>query len=230
MRFPIHREGLPIIAVFVAATVGVWWLWTPLGVVATVPALWCLWFFRDPERIPPGRSGLILAPADGRVLPIVKAPPPEELGMGAEERTRVSIFMNIFNVHVNRIPADGCITAVHYRPGRFLNASFDKASIHNERQSMRMTTDSGLDLAFVQIAGLVARRIRSKIAVGDHVTAGARFGIIRFGSRVDIYLPDGVEPLVCEGEVTVAGETAIADPQSNERGVNERGAAREGIS
>ncbi len=215
MRLPIHREGLPIIAIFVAATVLLWWLWPPLGWAGTLLTLWCVWFFRDPERMPPARAHVILAPADGRVLPVVKAPPPEELGMGPEPRTRISIFMNIFNVHVNRIPADGRVTEVHYRPGKFFNASFDKASVHNERLSVRITTGAGLDIAFVQIAGLVARRIRSKIAPGDEVKAGTRFGVIRFGSRVDVYLPDGIEPLVCEGEVTVAGETVLADPVGN---------------
>ncbi len=206
----IHREGLPIVVLFVLGAAFLWWLWLPLGIVGVILALWCIWFFRDPERRTPRAAGAIIAPADGRVLPIVKAPPPEELGMGAAPRTRVSIFMNVFNVHVNRIPADGRITAVHYRPGKFFNASFDKASVHNERMSARMTTDGGLDLAFVQIAGLVARRIRSKLAVGDRVEAGARYGLIRFGSRVDVYLPDGVEPRVAEGEITRAGETVLA--------------------
>lgn len=211
----IHREGLPIVAIFVVVTALAWALWMPLGGVCVVLTLWCLWFFRDPERMAPAGAGLILAPADGRLLPIVKAPPPEELSMGDKPLTRISIFMNVFNVHVNRIPADGKITAVHYRPGRFFNASFDKASVHNERLSARMTTDTGFDIAFVQIAGLVARRIRSQLAMDDKVTAGVRYGLIRFGSRVDIYLPDGIEPLVHEGETMVAGETVIAAPGSN---------------
>lgn len=218
MRSPVHREGLPIIAAFVAGTALLWWLWWPLGWIGVVLTAWCIWFFRDPERVVPSVPGAILAPADGRVLALVKAPPPEELGMGYEPRLRISIFMNVFNVHVNRIPADGRITAVHYRPGKFFNASFDKASEHNERQSVRMTTDGGLDIAFVQIAGLVARRIRSTIGVDDVVRAGTRFGIIRFGSRVDVYLPDGVEPLVCEGEITVAGETVLAAPGGDRAG------------
>lgn len=208
----VHREGLPIIAAFVVATALLWWLWLPLGLIGVVLTLWCIWFFRDPERTTPAVPGAIVAPADGRVLPIVKAAPPEELGMGSMPRTRISIFMNVFNVHVNRIPADGRITALHYRPGRFFNASFDKASIHNERMSARMTTATGLDIAFVQIAGLVARRIRTKLDVGQDVTAGARYGLIRFGSRVDVYLPDGVVPLVGEGQITVAGETLLATP------------------
>jgi phosphatidylserine decarboxylase len=215
MRPVIHREGLPIIAVFIVVTAILWWLWLPLGIAGTLLSLWCVWFFRDPERYPPSRPGVILAPADGRLLAIVKAPPPAELGMGDTPRTRISTFMNVFDVHVNRIPADGRITAVHYRPGRFFNASCDKASVHNECMSVRMITASGYDLAFVQIAGLVARRIRTQLAVGQTVTAGARFGLIRFGSRVDVYLPDDIEPLVGEGEVVVAGETILAVPERN---------------
>jgi len=221
----IHREGLPIIAAFVAVTVVLWWLWAPLGIAGTLLTIWCVWFFRDPERHPPSRPGAILAPADGRVLPIVKAPPPAELGMGDAPRTRISTFMNVFNVHVNRIPADGRITAVHYRPGRFFNASFDKASIHNERMSVRMTAANGHDIAFVQIAGLVARRIRTQLSVGQAVTAGARFGLIRFGSRVDVYFPDDLDPLVEEGEVVVAGETILAEPGRN-AGDADRGVPR----
>lgn len=215
MRIAIHREGLPLIAGFVAAAALAWWAWPPLGLAGGVVALWSVWFFRDPERQAPTIPGAIVSPADGRLLPVVRAVPPEELGMGAAPLTRVSIFMNIFNVHVNRVPADGEITVVHYRPGRFFNASFDKASIHNERQAFLMKTTAGHDLAFVQIAGLIARRIRSTLSVGDKVLAGERFGLIRFGSRVDVYLPDGVAPLVSEGQHMVAGETVIATPGSN---------------
>jgi len=206
----VHREGLPIIAMFVAGAALLWWLWLPLGIVGVVLTIWCVWFFRDPERQTPVLPSALIAPADGRILPIVKASPPEELGMGDAPLTRISIFMNVFNVHVNRIPADGRITAIHYRPGRFFNASFDKASVHNERMSARMTTAGGLDIAFVQIAGLVARRIRTTLSVGQEVRAGARYGLIRFGSRVDVYLPDGIEPRVSEGDHTVAGETVLA--------------------
>lgn len=210
MSFRIHRQGLPPIAIFVVVTALASWAWPPLALPGVILSLWCIWFFRDPDRHTPAGAGLIIAPADGRVLPIFKAPPPEELEMGATPLTRISIFMNVFNVHVNRIPADGKVTAVHYRPGKFFNASFDKASIHNERLSARMTTTAGHDIAFVQIAGLVARRIRSTLAAGDAVTAGTRYGIIRFGSRVDVYLPDGLTPMVREGEITVAGETVLA--------------------
>lgn len=210
MTFTVHREGLPIIALFVAGAALLWWLWMPLGLLGVALSVWCVWFFRDPDRYPPSDPDAILSPADGRLLPIVKAPPPEELGMGGTPRTRLSIFMNVFDVHVNRCPAAGKITALHYRPGKFLNASFDKASVHNERMSARMTTDAGFDIAFVQIAGLVARRIRTTLTVGQTVAAGERYGLIRFGSRVDVYLPDGVEPLVREGQTMVAGETVLA--------------------
>jgi phosphatidylserine decarboxylase len=209
-RSPIHREGLPIVAIFIVAAVILWLIWTPLGLVGMVLTLWCIWFFRDPERVTPDLPGAIISPADGQLLPIVEAPPPEELGMGSVPRQRISIFMNIFNVHVNRIPADGVILETHYRPGRFFNASFDKASIHNERLSVRMKMESGEELAFVQIAGLVARRIRSDLSPGDQVRAGERFGLIRFGSRVDVYLPDGLGPSVMTGQTMTAGETVIA--------------------
>ncbi len=210
MQLFIHREGWPLIAAFVAATAALWLLWPPLGMAGVVPSLWCVWFFRDPERRTPEEAGAIVAPADGRVLPVVEAPPPAELGMGAGPLTRISIFMNIFDVHVNRIPADGRILATHYRPGRFFNASFDKASEHNERLSALMELAGGERLAFVQIAGLVARRIRSTLEPGDAVRRGARFGIIRFGSRVDVFLPPGARVSVTAGQRSVAGETVIA--------------------
>ena len=208
---PVHREGWRFIAVFALATAVLWWLWTPLGVLGCVLTAWCAYFFRNPDRITPARDGLIVSPADGEVQMIEAAAPPPELGMGDAPRTRISVFMNVFNVHINRIPVDGTIEKLAYRPGKFLNASLDKASEHNERQSVRMRTGDGRELAFVQIAGLVARRIRCWIAEGQTVAAGERFGLIRFGSRVDVYLPDGVSPLVCVGQTAVAGETVLAD-------------------
>ncbi len=208
---PVHREGWRFIAVFALATAVLWWLWTPLGVLGCVLTAWCAYFFRNPDRITPARDGLIVSPADGEVQMIEAAAPPPELGMGDAPRTRISVFMNVFNVHINRIPVDGTIEKLAYRPGKFLNASLDKASEHNERQSVRMRTGDGRELAFVQIAGLVARRIRCWIAEGQTVAAGERFGLIRFGSRVDVYLPDGVSPLVCVGQTGVAGETVLAD-------------------
>ncbi|MDH3242645.1 MAG: phosphatidylserine decarboxylase [Alphaproteobacteria bacterium] len=210
MRLPIHREGWPIIGGFVLATVLMWLVWLPLGIAGALLSLWCVWFFRDPNRFPPDGAGTILAPADGRVLPLVEALPPEELEMEAVPLARISIFMNVFNVHVNRVPADGRIVRTHYRPGRFFNASFDKASAHNERLSALMTLEGGERLAFVQIAGLVARRIRSTLKDGQVVRRGERFGIIRFGSRVDIYLPPEAQACVSAGQAVTAGETVVA--------------------
>lgn len=213
---PIHPKGWPFVGIFAAITVALWWLWAPLLVVGCIATAWCAYFFRNPARITPERKGLVISPADGAVQMIKEAPPPPELEMGETPRTRISIFMNVFSVHINRIPVDGTIEALAYRPGKFLNASLDKASEHNERQSVRMVSQGGHELAVVQIAGLIARRILCWIEEGQAVTAGERFGMIRFGSRVDIYLPDGVSPLVCVGQTSVAGETVLADLESAE--------------
>ncbi len=214
---PINPAGWPFIAIFAAVALLLWWADPWLGLIGVVPTLWCVYFFRDPERITPTRDGLVIAPADGVVQLIDRAPPPPELDMGDEPRNRVCIFMNVFNVHVNRAPVDGIVRRIAYRPGRFFNASLDKASEHNERESYRMETDAGDDIAFVQIAGLVARRIVCQVQEGQPLEAGRRFGLIRFGSRVDVYLPDGVIPLVIEGQISVAGETVIADMKSKEK-------------
>ena len=208
---PIHREGRPFIAIFLVTTLLLWWLWTPLVVLGLVLTCWCIYFFRDPERVTPTRKGLVISPADGVVQMIEEAVPPSELDMGETPLTRVSVFMNVFNVHVNRIPTDGKITRLAYRPGKFVNASLDKASIDNERQAVRMVTEDGQEIAFVQIAGLVARRILCSLANDQSVRAGERFGMIRFGSRVDVFLPEGVTPMVCAGQTTIAGETVLAD-------------------
>ncbi len=213
---PINPAGWPFIGLFAAVTVGLFMLSEPLGWIGVVLTAWCTYFFRDPDRVTPTRSGLIISPADGVVQLIDSAVPPPELGMGDEERPRVCVFMNVFNVHVNRVPMDGKITKVSYRPGRFFNASLDKASEFNERMSVRMTTSDNHDIAFVQIAGLVARRIKCDIIEGQDVKAGERFGLIRFGSRVDIYMPKGVAPLVCLGQTTIAAETIIADVPASE--------------
>jgi phosphatidylserine decarboxylase len=213
LNIPIHREGYPFIALFAAVNLLAFLFATWLGWVLLPVTIWCIAFFRDPERKTPEGEGLIVCPADGKLLPIVDAVPPAELGMGDGLRPRLSIFMNVFNVHVNRNPVSGSIIALAYRPGKFFNASFDKASIHNERMSIRLRPDgdSGArDLAVVQIAGLVARRIVCDLAQGQGVTRGTRFGIIRFGSRVDVYLPPGTEILVQAGLKTVAGETVLA--------------------
>jgi len=213
---PIHRAGWPFIAIFAAATVGMWVISPPLSFLGMILTAWCTYFFRNPDRLTPVRDGLVISPADGVVQMIAAAPPPPELGMGSEPRTRIAVFMNVFNVHVNRAPVSGTITGVKYHPGKFFNASLDKASEFNERMSLKITMKNGTDVAFVQIAGLVARRILCFVKDGDRIDAGQRFGLIRFGSRVDIYLPEGVSPLVCVGQTTIGGETVIADLTSAE--------------
>ena len=207
---PIHKEGYPFIALFAGVNLLAFLFSAWLGWLLLPVTLWCIAFFRDPERKTPDGENLVICPADGRLLPIIEAAPPAELGMGDGLRPRLSIFMNVFNVHVNRNPVSGTVLALSYRPGKFFNASFDKASIHNERMSVRLRTPTGRELAVVQIAGLVARRIVCDLAQGQGVRAGARFGIIRFGSRVDVYLPPGAEILVTAGMITKAGETVLA--------------------
>ena len=213
---PINREGYRFVAIFAVITLVFFQFAEILGWIGVILTLWCAYFFRDPDRVTPTREGLVISPADGVVQMIERAIPPEELGMGTDARTRISVFMNVFNVHVNRAPMDGEITKVAYRKGQFLDASLDKASEANERQSVRMTTREGKDIAFVQIAGLVARRILCHIKEGDKVKAGERFGLIRFGSRVDVYLDHGMEPHVVPGQLTTAGETVLADASSSE--------------
>ena len=207
---PIHREGYPFIALFAAVNLLAFLLAGWLGWLLLPVTIWCIAFFRDPERNTPTGEKLVICPADGKLLPIVEAAPPAELGMGDAPRVRLSIFMNVFNVHVNRNPVSGQVTALSYRPGKFFNASFDKASIDNERMSVRVKADTGQELAYVQIAGLVARRIVCELNQGQSVVRGQRFGIIRFGSRVDVYLPPGCEILVTAGMKTTAGETVLA--------------------
>jgi phosphatidylserine decarboxylase len=208
---PPHPAGRPfalggLIAVVLGLAIVPWLAW--LGLLFT---LFCLYFFRDPERVAPGRPGALLAPGDGRVVSLTPAVPPSELGLGAIPRWRVSIFLSIIDVHVNRIPADGTITRIAYRHGSFLNASMDKASEANERNAVALRLSDGREIAVVQIAGLIARRIVCDLREGDSVRAGQRFGIIRFGSRADLYLPEGVRPLVAVGQTMVGGETVIAE-------------------
>jgi phosphatidylserine decarboxylase len=209
----IHKEGYPFIALFVGVNLLAFLFASWLGWALLPVTIWCVAFFRDPDRTTPGDPGLIICPADGKLLPIVDAVPPIELGLGETPRPRLSIFMNVFNVHVNRNPVSGSVVVLAYRAGKFFNASFDKASIHNERMSIRLRpegSDGTRDLAVVQIAGLVARRIICDLSQGQGVQRGARFGIIRFGSRVDVYLPPGAEILVQSGITTRAGETILA--------------------
>jgi len=214
VNVPIHREGYPFIALFAGVNLLAFLIATWLGVLLLPLTIWCIAFFRDPERVTPTGAGLIISPADGKLLPIVEAAPPPELGLGDTPRVRLSIFMNVFNVHVNRNPISGNVTGLAYRPGKFFNASFDKASVHNERMAIRLRADGGAaenDLVVVQIAGLVARRIVCELTQGQQVQRGLRFGMIRFGSRLDVYLPPGARIVAVPGMKTVAGETILAE-------------------
>ncbi len=213
---PIHRAGWPFIVGALVVAALLYLAWPPLLVPGLVLALFCIYFFRDPDRVVPARPGLVVSPADGRVVTVVQAPPPPDLGMAADPVTRVSIFLNVFDVHVNRVPIEGAIAGLAYHKGRFVNAALDKASEDNERQAVRLTTPDGKDIAFVQIAGLVARRIVCNLSQGQSVKTGERFGLIRFGSRADIYLPEGVSALVAPGQRAIGGETVIADLNSEE--------------
>ncbi len=208
---PMHREGVRFVAIFAAVSVFLFVLLPVAGWIGVGLTIWCYYFFRDPERVPPSGERLVVSPADGVVSLIEAAVPPPELEMPDTALTRVSIFMNVFNCHINRAPAAGTITHIAYRPGKFFNASLDKASADNERNSLRIRSQAGPDLAVVQIAGLVARRIVCFAVPGDAVSTGERFGLIRFGSRLDVYLPDGVKPKVFVGQTMIAGETVIAD-------------------
>jgi phosphatidylserine decarboxylase len=206
-----HPAGRPFllgaaVAVLVGLVLAHWLAW--LGAMF---GLFCLYFFRDPERVPPPRPGLLLAPADGHVVGVAPAVPPPELGLGVAPRWRVAIFLSVLDVHVNRMPADGTVTRIAYRHGRFLNASLDKASSENERNAVAIRLPGGAEIAVVQIAGLIARRIICHVREGDTVRAGERFGLIRFGSRTDLYLPEGILPLVAVGQTMIGGETVLAE-------------------
>lgn len=213
---PIHKAGWPFVAAFSIGTAVLALFSTTLGLIGMVATLWCIYFFRDPMRVTPLREGLVISPADGLVQKIITCVPPKELALGEEPRTRISIFLNLFDVHVNRAPIEGTVSALHYIPGKFLNASLDKASEENERQLIKITTPDEKEIGVVQIAGLVARRILCDLQMGQSVRSGEKFGIIRFGSRADIYLPVGVHPLVIEGQRAVGGETVLADLASKE--------------
>jgi phosphatidylserine decarboxylase len=217
VAFRLHPDGTLFVVGGALVTLILGWLWAPLGVLGILITAWMAYFFRDPDRVTPARPGLLVSPADGEVSLIVEVPPPAELGMGSTPVTRISIFLNIFDVHVQRVPADGTVTALDYRPGKFVNAALDKASEDNERMSVRLTlATDGRDIAFVQIAGLIARRITCTLKQGQAVRAGEHYGLIRFGSRVDLYLPPGVAPLVVVGQHAIGGETVMADLISGE--------------
>lgn len=207
---PMHREGIPFVAAFAVVTALLFWLWQPLGWLGLGLTIWCYYFFRDPRRSVPENRGLLVSPADGVVSLIGPAVPPTELGLGPTPLTRVSVFMSVFNCHVNRAPIAGRVTAVAYRPGKFLNASLDKASEDNERNALAIEMADGRHIAVVQIAGLVARRIVCWTRPGQSLRTGERFGLIRFGSRLDVYLPQGVQPQVALGQTMIAGESVIA--------------------
>lgn len=216
MKLPIHKEGWPFIAIAAAINAGLFWAAAWAGFAFLPITIWVVAFFRDPERVAPEGGNLVLSPADGILLPIVEAAPPPELGLGTDLRPRLSIFMNVFNVHVNRNPVSGKVTKLAYRPGKFVNASFDKASELNERMAMTVRMEgpeamAGKDLVVVQIAGLVARRIKCDLLEGQPVIRGKRFGMIRFGSRLDVYLPEGARVVARPGQTIVAGETVLAD-------------------
>lgn len=206
----IHKEGYVFILCFVLATFVLFAISNTFGWIGVTLTIWCIYFFRDPERITPVAKGLVISPADGLIQRITRAAPPKELGMAEKEMTRISIFLNVFDVHVNRIAVDGVIEKAHYHPGKFLNASLDKASEDNERQSLLIKTPDNQNVALVQIAGLIARRIVCNAKENEQVLAGKRFGIIRFGSRVDVYLPDTAKILVAEGQTAISGETIVA--------------------
>ena len=226
MLVPIHSAGIPFIAIFAILTVIMGWFWSPLYFFGLVLTFWCIYFFRNPVRVTPILSGtnknnLIISPADGRVIEISKITPDEEIGLPVGNWTRVCVFMNVFDVHVNRSPMLGKIFYKNYIPGSFFNASLDKASSENERLILGMETENGKKIAFVQIAGLVARRIICDVGIGSSLKAGEVFGLIRFGSRVDIYFPSDVSVMVLKGQKMIAGETIIGDFTKSSKSVKE---------
>ncbi len=213
---PVHRDGWKFVAIGVALTFVLCWIWSPLGWLMAIVTAWVVYFFRDPPRVTQQREGLVVAPADGRVSAIETVRPPAELGLGDAERVRISTFLSIFDVHVNRTPVPGRVQRSVYVPGAFLNAALDKASDENERRSLVIRMANGADVAVVQIAGLIARRILTFVNEGESLGAGQRIGLIRFGSRVDVYLPPGHHALVSVGQLAIGGETVLADLKSTE--------------
>ncbi|WP_370673728.1 phosphatidylserine decarboxylase [Pleomorphomonas sp. PLEO] len=208
---PIHPEGHKFILIFLAATVLLGWLFEPLFWIGLALTIWCALFFRDPIRVTPVSNSLVVSPADGRISSVGLAVPPRELGLGSEPLFRICVFMNVFDVHVNRAPVTGRVTRIAYKAGKFINAELDKASEDNERNGLVIERPDGRIVGVVQIAGLIARRIVSFTREGESLTVGDRFGLIRFGSRVDVYLPTTATALVSEGTRAIAGETVLAD-------------------
>ncbi len=207
---PIHRDGYAFVGAFALASLILFLIWTPLGWIGLILTAWCAYFFRDPPRITPANPHIVVSPADGTVSRVTKVVPPVELDLGSQPLPRVSIFMSVFNCHVNRSPVTGQIERIVYRAGKFINADLDKASEDNERNALVIRTPLAR-IGVVQIAGLVARRIVCFVQEGGSLQAGERFGLIRFGSRLDVYFPDGTPPLVAEGQTAIAGETVLAD-------------------
>jgi phosphatidylserine decarboxylase len=214
---PVHPQGFPFIGGFALASLILFFVWTPLGWIGTLATAWCAYFFRDPIRVTPLREGLVVSPADGRVSRVVNAVPPPELGLSDRPLPRISIFMSVFDCHVNRSPMSGRIERMVYRAGKFINADLDKASEDNERNALIIST-ARTRIGVVQIAGLVARRIVPFVREGQTITAGDRIGMIRFGSRLDVYLPEGGRSLVAEGQIATAGETVLADLAQTDAG------------
>ena len=215
---PVHPQGYPFVGGFALASLVLFWLWPPLGWIGTVATLWCVYFFRDPLRTTPVREGVVVAPADGRVAQIANVVPPPELGLGERPLPRISIFMSIFDCHVNRSPIGGRIERIVYRAGAFVSADLDKASEQNERNAFVIAGAGGIRVGVIQIAGLVARRIVPFVREGEAIAAGQRLGMIRFGSRVDVFLPESIWPLVATGQTAIAGETVIADLRAVDHG------------
>ena len=213
---PIHRDGHKFLGVSLLATIIGFLLWSPLGWILLIVTAWIAYFFRDPDRVTPLRDGLVIAPADGRVVGMETVSSPAELGLQGGERTRISIFLSMMDCHVNRAPLAGRITRSIYVPGAFFSATNDKSSEENERRALVIEAPSGTEIAVLQIAGMISRRIVTFAGEGDTVGIGQRFGLIRFGSRVDVYLPAGQSALVSIGQRMIAGETVLADLKSDE--------------
>ena len=213
---PIHNDGIKFVAIGAGVSLLLFLLWPPLAWLAVLATAWIAYFFRDPRRVTPLREGLVVAPADGRICAIERVRPPVELGLGETERLRVSIFLSIFDVHINRAPVAGRVIRSIYVPGSFLNAATDKASDENERRGIVIDSGGDSEIAMVQIAGLIARRIVTFVNEGDSIGVGERVGLIRFGSRVDLYLPPGRGAFVAVGQRAIGGETVVADLRSSE--------------
>jgi len=215
---PVHKDGYKFVAAFAVVALMLFWVSDILGGIGAVMTLYCAYFFRDPDRLPPSGKGLVIAPADGRISAIEEVVLPKELDLDGAKRTRISIFLSVFDVHINRSPVAGKITRMVYVPGKFLNAELDKASEENERQCLTLETSGGTRIGCIQIAGLIARRIVTFVQEGATLEAGERFGLIRFGSRTDIYLPPGAKPVVRVGQTAIGGETVLSDIGSLKKG------------